>query len=46
MNKIKIEEKFEQRFDSFFDENDFANQQISAFNNESALKNTANSQNE
>ncbi len=46
MNKTKLEEKFEQNFDSFFDENDFSNQQTFIFKNESALENPTNSQNE
>ncbi len=46
MERVKLEEKFEQKIDSFFGENDFANQQISVFQNESALENSANSQGE
>lgn len=46
MKKTKLEESFEQNFNSFFDENDFRNEPISIFQNESALEKTSNYRNE
>ncbi len=45
MKKTKLEEKFEQKFDSFFEDN-FDHQQISIFQTESALENPSNIQTE